>query len=103
MTTARELMSEAPVCVNEADTVLSAAIRMADLDVGALPICGEDNKLHGMLTDRDIVVKVLARRLDPSKINAGQLAQGKPVTVRVDDDAEAVLAAMKDHRCVGCR
>jgi CBS domain-containing protein len=98
MTTARELMSEAPVCVNEADSVLSAAIRMADLDVGALPICGEDNKLHGMLTDRDIVVKVLARRLDPSKINAGQLAQGKPVTVRVDDDAEAVLAAMKDHR-----
>ena len=39
----------------------------ADLDVGALPICGEDDRLKGMLTDRDIVVKALAEGKDPSR------------------------------------
>lgn len=91
-------MTESPVCIDEADSVLSAASRMEDLDVGALPICGEDHKLHGMLTDRDIVVKVLAKRLNPAKINAGQLAQGTPVIVHADDDVKTVLAAMKEHR-----
>lgn len=91
-------MTESPVCIGEGDSVLAAASRMGDLGVGALPICGENNKLSGMLTDRDIVVKVLAKRLNPAKINAGQLAQGKPVTVRADDDVETVLATMKEHR-----
>jgi hypothetical protein len=43
--------------------VLDAA-KLAKLDVGAMPICGEDNRLKSMLTDRDIVVKVLAEFLD---------------------------------------
>ena len=53
-------------CVGENDTVLDAAKRLAELNVGAMPICGEDARLKGMLTDRDIVVKVLAQGKDPS-------------------------------------
>ena len=39
---------------------------MRDLGVGALPICGDDDRLHGMITDRDIVIKCLAAGLDPA-------------------------------------
>ena len=57
--TARDIMTPDAQCVGENDSVLDAARRLAELDVGAMPICGEDDRLKGMLTDRDIVVKVL--------------------------------------------
>lgn len=43
-------------CVGEKDSILDAAKRLKQLDVGAMPICGEDGRLKGMITDRDIVV-----------------------------------------------
>jgi CBS domain-containing protein len=52
MTTAREIMTPGVDCIGEKDNVLDAARKMAELDVGALPICGTDNRLKGMLTDR---------------------------------------------------
>ena len=61
-------------CVGENDSVLDAAKRLAELDVGAMPICGEDDRLKGMLTDRDIVVKVLVQGKDPSSTRVGELA-----------------------------
>jgi CBS domain-containing protein len=51
--TAREVMTQDAQCVGENDSVLDAAKRLAELDVGAMPICGEDDRLKGMLTDRD--------------------------------------------------
>ncbi len=71
---------------------------MANLGVGALPICGEDNKLKGMITDRDIVVKVLAADHDPRAVHAGELAQGEAVTIGADDDAEEILATMANYQ-----
>ena len=44
--TAREIVTPDPVCVRSSDSVLDAARRMAELGVGSLPICGEDNKLR---------------------------------------------------------
>jgi CBS domain-containing protein len=85
-------------CVGETDTVLDAAKRLADLDVGSMPICGEDNRLKGMLTDRDIVVKVLAQGKDPSEVTAGELGEGKPVTIGADDSVEEALQTMKEHK-----
>jgi CBS domain-containing protein len=85
-------------CVGESDTVLDAAKRLADLDVGSMPICGEDNRLKGMLTDRDIVVKVLAQGKDPSEVTAGELGEGKPVTIGADDSVEEALQTMKEHK-----
>src|SRR5881227_3420568 len=97
MTTARELMTPNPTCVRSSDTVLDAARMMAQESVGAMPICGEDNRLKGMLTDRDIVVKVLAQGKDPGSTRAGELGQGKPVTIGADDSVEEALATMKEH------
>jgi CBS domain-containing protein len=85
-------------CVGENDSVLDAPKRLAELDVGAMPICGEDDRLKGMLTDRDIVVKVLAQGKDPSSTRAGELGEGKPVTIGADDSVQEAIHTMKEHK-----
>ncbi|MEW2291118.1 CBS domain-containing protein [Streptomyces sp. NPDC006743] len=50
MTTARDIMTGGAECVGAGETVLDATRRMKDLGVGALPVCGTDNKLKGVLT-----------------------------------------------------
>lgn len=98
MATARDIMTPSPHCVQASESVHDAARRMAELGVGALPICGEDNRLKGMLTDRDVIVKVLAEGRDPRAVHAGELAQGEAITIGADDDAEEVLATMCRHQ-----
>lgn len=71
--TGRDVMTQGVECVGENETVADAAKKLADLDVGAMPICGEDDRLKGMLTDRDIVVEVLAKGKDPADVKAGEL------------------------------
>ena len=96
--TAREIMSDDCTCVGENDTVADAAKKLAELNVGAMPICGEDNRLKGMLTDRDIVVKVLAEGKDPNDVKAGELGEGKPVTIGADDSVDEALKTMSEHQ-----
>jgi CBS domain-containing protein len=94
MPTARELMTPGAECIGVDETLVQAARKMRDLGVGSLPICGEDNRLKGVLTDRDIVVKCLAEGGDPSSAKAGEFAEGKPVTIGADDPAEEALKTM---------
>ncbi len=75
-----------------------AAQKMAEMGVGAPPICGTDDKLKGLLTDRDIVVKVLGAGKDPATTTAGELAQGKAVTIGADDDAAEIMRTMTAHK-----
>ena len=96
--TARDVMSGGAECIGEHDSIVDAAKRLKDLDVGAMPICGEDNRLKGMLTDRDIAVKVVAQGMDPAATEAGELAAGKPVTIGADDSVEEALKTMKHHK-----
>jgi CBS domain-containing protein len=98
MASVRDIMTSGAECIGENDTLADAAQKMRDLDVGALPICGEDNRLKGMLTDRDIVVKCIAEGGDPKTTRAGQYAQGKPVTVGADDSVEEALRTMKEYK-----
>jgi CBS domain-containing protein len=97
---ARDVMSDDCTCVGENDTLLDAAKKLAELDVGALPICGEDDRLKGMLTDRDIVVKALAQGRDPGSTRAGDLGQGdsETVTIGADDSIDEALHTMIDHK-----
>ncbi len=97
MTTAREIMTADATCASENDTLADAAKKMRDLDAGALPICGEDNRLKGMITDRDIVVKCVAEGGDPGTARVGDFAKGKPVTIGADDSVEEALATMREH------
>ncbi len=98
MATARDIMTGGAECVGENDTLVDAARKMRDLDVGALPICGQDNRLKGMLTDRDIVVRCLAEGGDPTSARAGEFAEGKPVTVGADDPVEEILRTMSQYK-----
>jgi CBS domain-containing protein len=98
MTKAREIMTSGVECVGENQTLVEAARMLRDLEVGAMPVCGEDNRLKGMVTDRDIVVRCLAEGGDPTSTTAGELAGGKPVTIGADDDIEEALRTMAQYQ-----
>jgi len=97
---ARDIMSDDCTCIGENDSVLDAAKRLAELDVGAMPICGEDDRLKGMITDRDIVVKVLVQGKDPASTKAGEVGagDGKTITIGADDSIEQTLRTMIEHK-----
>jgi CBS domain-containing protein len=97
MTTARDIMTGGVECAAMDDTLVDAARKMRDLGVGALPVCGEDNRLKGMLTDRDIVIGCIAEGGDPASTTAGSLVSGKPVTIGADDSVEEALRTMAEH------
>jgi CBS domain-containing protein len=98
VTTARDIMHVGATCIGEHETLEAAAKRMRDLDVGALPICGDDDRLHGIITDRDIVLKCVAIGKDPHTATAGELAQGVPYVVSGDADINDVLSVMELHQ-----
>ena len=97
MTRAREIMTEDCQCVGEHDSVRDAARRLAELSVGAMPICGDDDRLKGMITDRDITVKVVAQGKDPAVTEAGELADGTLVWIAADGDVDEALRLMAEH------
>lgn len=98
MTTAREVMHSGAECIKEDMSLLDAAKMMRDLDVGSPPICGKDDKLHGMITDRDIVVHCVAEDGDCSTVTAGEMAGGKVFWVDAETDIDDALAVMKEHQ-----
>ncbi|MFF1905229.1 CBS domain-containing protein [Kitasatospora sp. NPDC058218] len=97
MTTAREIMHTGAQCIRADQTLAEAAMMMRDMNVGALPICGDDQKLKGIITDRDIVVRCIAEGKDPADMTAMELA-GHLHCVRADDAMEAVLKKMEQHQ-----
>jgi CBS domain-containing protein len=93
----RDVMHEGCTCVKHDATLVEAAKQMSEECVGALPICGPDDKLIGMLTDRDIVVHCLAADKDPNTCTAGELASGRLVWCRDDMPVTEALQLMEQH------
>jgi len=98
MSAVREFMTTDARCVGENESLLEAARMMRDLDCGALPICGDDGKLKGMVTDRDIVLKCVAAGRDPGHMMARDLASGKPYCVDADANVDAAIDMMEQHQ-----
>ncbi len=98
MSTARELMQSGATCVRTDETAADASRLMAREQVGAVPICGEDNKIKGVVTDRDLVVKVVAQGRDAGTFPAGDLNQQEAVTIGADDAAEDIWTLMARHQ-----
>lgn len=96
-TTVRDVMHEGCTCIQHDATLIDAAKKMTEECVGALPICGPDDKLIGMVTDRDIVVHCLAADKDPQTTTAGELASGRLIWVRDDAPIEEALKEMETH------
>jgi CBS domain-containing protein len=76
--TVREVMTSDCTCIGAGDTVLEAARQLASRNIGSMPICGDDDKLKGMHTDRDIVVKVVAEGRDPARTSFVQRGPRAP-------------------------
>jgi CBS domain-containing protein len=98
MTTAREIMTSGVEFVGPDENVQDAARRLAEHDIGAMPVCNAEGRLEGMLTDRDIAVKVVAAGLDPKATTVGEVCRSTAVvTIGADDSVEEALRTMKDH------
>ncbi|MCW2920675.1 MAG: domain containing protein [Thermoleophilia bacterium] len=96
-TLVRDVMHKGCTCVKHDATLVEAAKQMSEECVGALPICGPDDKLIGMLTDRDIVVHCIAADKDPSTCTAGELASGRVIWVNEDAPIQEALDEMETH------
>ena len=88
-----EVMSDRPRCVTPETLVSEAAQLMASEDIGALPIL-DGEQLAGMVTDRDIVIRAVAKGKDPRGMPVGEVASGELVTIHADDDLADALRLM---------
>ncbi|WP_240135907.1 CBS domain-containing protein [Streptomyces sp. MUM 178J] len=98
MTTARDIMHTGARWIPAHETLDRAAQLMREHGVGALPIADANERLCGILTDRDIVVGCVAMGRDPARVTAEEMAQGTPRWIEADSDVEAVLNEMENHQ-----
>ncbi|MER6124703.1 CBS domain-containing protein [Streptomyces sp. NPDC001795] len=98
MTTAGDIMHRGAQWIPAHETLDRAAQLMRELNVGALPISDENERLCGILTDRDIVVGCVAMGHDPSRVTAGDMAKGTPRWIDADADIDEVLVEMQGHQ-----
>jgi CBS domain-containing protein len=94
---ARDIMSSGVQCIGAHQSLLQASKMMRDLNVGCLPICGDDNRLKGLVTDRDIVVKCCAEGIDPATVEAGSLG-GELYWIDAEAGASEALETMERHQ-----
>jgi CBS domain-containing protein len=93
----REAMTANPRSVEPSVPVAEAARLMRSEDVGSLPVV-EGERLVGIITDRDIVVRVVAEGRDPESTNLSELISRDLVTVRPDEDLDEALKLMARHQ-----
>ena len=94
-----DVMTRNPCVINADDSVLTAAQALADNAIGGLPVADGD-RLLGMLTDRDIVVRAIARNLNPVDTLVQEIVSGQPRYCFEDEDTEDVARNM-DERWYG--
>ncbi|MGY1439801.1 CBS domain-containing protein [Streptomyces reniochalinae] len=101
MTTAADIMHPGAQWVPATETLDRAAQLMRELDVGALPVSDPtdaDERMCGILTDRDIVVDCVAAGHDPARVTAGDLCQGTPRWVSTEAGLDEVLREMEGNQ-----
>jgi CBS domain-containing protein len=98
MTTTREIMTPDVAFCPEDSTAADAARQMATVGVGALPVCRADGRLSGVVTDRDLAMRIVAEGRDPEAVQLRELVDGSDVvTIGADDSVEEAIRTMKDH------
>ena len=98
MTTAGDIMTPGAQWIPVTETLDRAAQLMRELDVGALPVSDVNERMCGILTDRDIVVKCVAAGHDPSQVTAGELAEGTPRWISTQAGIDEILDEMGEHQ-----
>lgn len=90
-------MTSGARCIAPESNLTEAARLMAELDVGALPVCSND-RLAGMVTDRDIAVRAVAQGRDPNKTKVQDAMSGGIVFIYEDDDVEEAARLFEAKR-----
>jgi len=93
----RHAMTESPQTVKPELTAGDAAALMKQLDVGVIPVC-EDGRLLGLVTDRDLTMRVLAERKNPTEVQVGEVMTRSPVTVTPDMKLSEARELMAQHK-----
>jgi len=97
MATVADVMTRDPRSMTPQDSLADAAKVMDELNVGVVPVC-EGDRLVGVVTDRDIVVRGIARDVDPKSCKLSDVMSGHVRTARVDDDVDEVLSEMANSQ-----
>ena len=95
----KQLMSGNVIRIHPEECVAVAARQLAHHNIGALPVCGNDGRLLGMVTDRDLVIRCLASNRSPEKTRVRDVMTGAVVAASPDMDA-SVAANLMGHRQV---
>ncbi|MGW5418833.1 CBS domain-containing protein [Streptomyces sp. NPDC003943] len=98
MTTAKDIMHPGAKWIPEHETLDRAAQMMRNENVGALPVADANERLCGIITDRDIVVGCVALGHDPAQVTCGDMAKGTPRWIKTDADVDEVLTEMEGHQ-----
>ena len=91
---AKEIMARDVKLIHPNTSLKEAAEKMKQFDIGMLPVVEED-KVVGILTDRDIIIRAIAEDRDPEKTNAGEAMSKDVITAYDDQDAEEISQLMK--------
>ena len=94
----RHVMTAAPKTLSPERTVADAAGLMEQYDIGVIPLADADGALVGIVTDRDLVVRVLAKRRDPGEVRLGEIATADTVTITPDRNVSEARDLMAEHR-----
>jgi len=95
--TVRDAMTENPRSIGASASVIEAAQLMRNDDIGSLPVTDEE-KLVGMITDRDITTRVVAEAADPKSTSVGDVYSRDLISVEPDTDLEEALQLMARHQ-----
>ena len=93
----KDVMTQNPTSCDPSTNVVDAAKVMASEDVGSVPVV-KDGRLVGIVTDRDIVVRVVTEGRDPSSTTVGEIASSDLETVSPDDDLDTALRKMASSK-----
>jgi len=95
-----EIMTKNPECCLPSDTVMKAAQLMKSEDVGPIPIVADKDgkKLRGIITDRDLAIKVIAEARDPNTTRLEEVMSNDVVSCKESDDLEMVLRLMEKNQ-----
>ncbi|MBP3684593.1 MAG: CBS domain-containing protein [Oscillospiraceae bacterium] len=90
----REVMTTPAIRIHPEENVLVAARTMEHYNIGAMPVCGSDGRLKGMITDRDIVTRCLAAGKSPTNTTVADVMTASIIAVRPDMEAADAAAIM---------
>jgi CBS domain-containing protein len=93
-----DVMTRNVECVRPDDSLQAAARKMRDLDVGPLPVCGDNDKLAGMITDRDITVRAVAEGWNPAEHRVREAMTDQVIYCQDDQDVEEASRMMQERQ-----